>query len=240
MKTRHVLATALVTCVGVGVIAVAPAQAYDRDAYAYAAGHMIERSDIPASLGDFRKALAFNAYTAGDSLVVCDVPQSDPNVQDLVVKVPAGRYSFSANYSAKGKDAPSIDVTVNQYASAEKAISAFQSLAKGVKKCVGSGSNTWTDPDTGAVTTYSTQITNGVVPEVTTTGVESVFVSNNSLSETTPGDTKYVNDQYAVFSLFDDTIIQTQYFTNTNTNMTSKQRKAVNQVAFNAETRWLG
>ncbi len=48
-----------------------------------------------------------------------------------------------------------------------------------------------------------------------------------------------MNDSYSVYSLVDDVIIQTQFYANTNDNLTTKQRKAVNQLAFNAETRWL-
>lgn len=234
-KTLAVLAACVTATTSVAVAV--PALAYDRDAYGRAAESMIERSDIPASLGEFKKGLAFNAYASTGKVFVCDVPQSDPNASDVAIYFPGGKYAFTANYNGKGKDAPSIQVSVNQYASAEDAISAFDALKKNIKKCTGTGSNTWTDED--GTTTYSTALTNGVVPAVTTTGVESLFVSNNSLSESTAGDTKYVNDQYIVYSLVDDVVIATQYFTNTNTNMTTKQRKAVNQVAFNAETRWL-
>jgi hypothetical protein len=149
------------------------------------------------------------------------------------------KYSFAGTHQGKGKgDIPILDVTVNQYASADDAISAFNGLKKNIKKCTGTGSNTWTDED-GTSTTYSTELTNGVVPSVTTAGVESLFVSNNSLSVSTPGDSRYVNDQYSVYSLIDDVIVVTDFYSNKNTNLTSKQRKAVNQVAFNAETRWL-
>lgn len=235
-KSLAVLAAAATAAASLA--AAAPALAYDRDLYGRAAASMIERSDIPDALGTFKKGLAFNAFATSGKTFVCDVPQSDPNASDVDVYFPGPEYMFSASYSGKGKDAPSVDVTVNQYATAEDAISAFDTLKKNVKKCSGTGSNTWTDDD-GTTTTYSTALTNGVVPAVTTTGVESLFVSNNSLSESSTGDSKFVNDQYTVYSLVDDVVISTQYFTNTNTNMTSKQRKAVNQVAFNAETRWL-
>lgn len=234
-KTLAVLAASVTATASIAVAV--PALAYDRDAYGRAAESMIERSDIPTSLGEFKKGLAFNAYEGAGRTFVCDVPQSDPNAPDVAVYFPGGKYVFSANYNGKGKDAPSIQVAVNQYSSAEDAISAFDTLKRNVKSCTGTGSNTWTDDD--GTTTYSTAVTNGVVPAVTTTGVESLFVSNNSLSESTAGDTKFVNDQYTVYSLVDDVVIATQYFTNTNTNLTTKQRKAVNQVAFNAETRWL-
>ena len=237
MKTRRILTTTVVAAAAVTMIA-GPAMAYDRDAYGHAASSMIERSDIPKSLGEFKKGLGFNGITSSDKSFICDVPQADPNASDVSVSIPGPKYSFSGNYNGKGKDAPFISVAVNQYKSAEDAIAAYDDLKKNIKKCTGTGSNTWTNDD-GSTTTYSTELTNGVVPAVTTTGVESLFVSSNSLSESTPGDSRFVNDQYTVFSLVDDVIIQTQYYSNANTNLTSKQRKAVNQVAFNAETRWL-
>jgi hypothetical protein len=238
VKTRRILATAVVAAAAATLVAT-PAMAYDRDAYSHAAGHMIERSDVPKNLGAFKKSLAFNAFRNKGPAFVCDVPKADPNASDVEVTMPATGYSYSGSYQGKGKEAPSVSVTVNQYAGAEAAIAAFDALKKNVKKCTGTGSNTWTNDD-GSVTTYSTELTNGVVPAVTTTGVESVFVSNDSLQESTPGDSKFVNDQYSVYSLVDDVVIQTQYYSNTNKNLTTKQRKSVAQVAFNAETRWLG
>lgn len=236
-KTFAVLAAGVTAAASLA--AAAPALAYDRDAYSYAAAHMIERSDIPKELGDFKKNLGFSAFAGGSKIFVCDVPQSDPNASDVAVYMPGSKYTFNGFYQGKGKADPvTIAVDVNQYASASDAIDAFDALKKNIKKCTGTGSNTWTDDD-GTTTTYSTELSNGVVPAVTTTGVESLFVSNNSLQESTPGDSRFLNDQYSVFSLVDDVIIVTEYSSNTNTNLTTKQRKAVNQVAFNAETRWL-
>lgn len=238
MTIRRLLATTVAVAAAT-TLAAGPALAYDRDAYSHAAGAMIERSDIPKELGEFKKNLGFSAFAGGSKIFVCDVPQADPNAPDVVVYMPGSKYSFNGSYQGKGKSDPvTIAVTVNQYASASDAIDAFDALKKSIKKCTGSGSNTWTDED-GNTTTYSTQLTNGVVPAVTTTGVESLFVSNNSLQETTPGDSRYLNDDYSVYSLVDDVVIVTEYSANTNANLTTKQRKAVNQVAFNAETRWL-
>lgn len=238
MTIRRILATTIAAAAATG-LAAGPALAYDRDAYSQAAGSMIGRSDIPKELGEFKKNLGFSAYASGSKIFVCDVPQADPNAPDVAIYMPGGTYSFNGSYQGKGKNDPvTIDVSVNQYASASDAIDAFDTLKKNIKKCTGSGSNTWTDED-GNTTTYSTQLTNGVVPAVTTTGVESLFVSNNSLQETTPGDSRYLNDDYSVYSLVDDVVIVTEYSANTNANLTTKQRKAVNQVAFNAETRWL-
>lgn len=223
-----------------GVALAAPAQAYDKDAYSYAASHMIERSDIPAVLGDFKPTLSFGAGPGSFPSYLCYVASTTPNTEGTEQRFPSGRYQYSASYNGKGKEPrPSIGVTVNQYASAEKAIKAFNVAKKVAKNCTGTTSDSWTDPDTGTVSQYSTLLTNGVVPEVTTTGVESIFISSNNLSESFPGGTPQINDNYTVVSLLDDVVLVTQYYMNSTTNITTKQRRAVDQVAFNAETAWL-
>ncbi len=44
---------------------------------------------------------------------------------------------------------------------------------------------------------------------------------------------------YSVYSLLNDTIIITNYFSDGAKNLTSVQRKAVDKVAFATESRWL-
>ncbi len=239
MTTRRLIALSLAGALGIAVAVAAPAAAYPRDDYSYAASHMIDRSDIPASLGTFKKNLSFSAWTTPSGTnEVCYVPQSNEDLPGVSVKFPSGKYAYTASYNGRGKDAPYLTVNVDQYASDVAAIKAFRVLQKRISKCTGTGSSSYTDDD-GTVTTYSTELTHGVVPEVSTLGVESLFVSNNSLSESTPGDSRFVNDNYSVFSLFGDVIIQTQYMSNSNDNLTTKQRKAVGRVAFNAESAWL-
>jgi hypothetical protein len=234
---------AVVTASALAVVAVGlatPAQAYDTDAYAYAAGHMIHRSDIPSALGAFKKNPSFNAGAGRFPTYLCYVPSADPNASGTDHSFPSGSFQFSASYEAPGTgDKPSINVAVNQYANAERAIAAFDEAKKRAKQCTGTSANTYTDPNDGSTSSYSTLLTNGVVPYVTTLGVEAVFVSTNNLSETTPGDSRFINDQYTVVSLVGDVVFVTTYYLNTNTNITSKQRKAVDRVTFNAQTRWL-
>jgi hypothetical protein len=237
---RSIAALATIALAATTVVLASPAQAYDRDAYSYAAGHMINRSDIPKELGRLKKTLSFNADRSGiGSGYLCSAPSSEPNGDPTDISYRSGKFSFTGDYLGVGTDAPSVSVHVDQYATATRAIAAFETVTKRVKSCTGTGTGSWTDPDDGSTTTYSTLVTNGVVPSVTTVGVESVFVNTNSLQETTPGDSKYVNDQYMVLSLVNNVIISTTYFTNTNENLTTKQRKAVNQVAFNAIGRWV-
>ena len=48
------------------------------------------------------------------------------------------------------------------------------------------------------------------------------------------------SDGYNVYTLVNDVIIDTGYYTGSELNMSTNQRKDVNQAAFNAVTRWLG
>lgn len=239
MNVRRIVAAAAATGLLVGTMALAPAaQAYDKDGYTYAAAHMIERSDIPKALGSYRPGLNFGAMPGGKDLYICSQPQSDPNADDVTVKIPASATIYNANYNARGgPDAPFATVSVNEYATATKAIRAFNLLKSRIKSCDGTSAQSWTNDD-GTTTQYSTLATTGVVPAVTTLGVESLFISNNNLNETLPKGAAYISDSYTVYSLFNDTIIATAYYSNTTKNLTTAQRKAVNQVAFNAETRW--
>jgi hypothetical protein len=239
MKAFVALGVAVASA-GVTFLAVAtPASAYDDKAYAYAAGHMIARSDIPAVLGDFKKTMAFNAYSPNGPAMLCSIDGTG-STPSTTHTYPGGKLQFSANYSAKGGIGPSLSVTVNQYADGPAAIAAFDKAKKNVKNCTGTVTNSWTNTDTGSVSTYTTQTDNGVVPAVTTTGVESLFINVNSDSTATAEEAPYQSDQYTVVSLVNNVVISTTYYMNNVKNVTNKKRSAVNQVAFNAETAWLG
>lgn len=237
---RISIALASAAAVTLGTVALAPAaSAYDRDAYSFAAGHMIERSDIPSGLGNFSSKMDFNGYQPSYDFFLCTVPGADQSIPSTDVKIPSGKFQWSAGYNSTSKSTSSISVTVNQFASEQDAIKAFGTTKKLVKSCDGKGSSSWTDPDSGVTTTISSLVTNGVVPSVTVVGVESLFVSQDNLSQSSTGESRYVDDQYIVLSLADDAIIVTSYYANAGSNISSKQRKSVNQVAFNAITRWV-
>jgi len=238
MNVRRIVTALCTAGVIASGIAVAPAaQAYDKDGYTYAAGHMIERSDIPKALGAYRPALGFGASVGDKQLYLCSPPSTSADQDTPSYYAPGPAYEYTGTYNGRGKNAPFLIVTVNQYASAPKAIKAFDLLKDRIKKCEGTGSSTFTEDD-GTTDVFSQLITTGVVPSVTTAGVASVFVSQNNLDQTLPDGAVSISDSYSVYSLFGDTIIQTGYYSNSTTNLTTAQRKAVNQVAFNAETRW--
>lgn len=230
-KPLAVLAATAGIAVSVGVAA--PAQAYDSDAYACAAGHMLKTVDLPASLGDFGRNMNFNAAQTGSRIPLCYIGDKD-------YTAPGGRFTFGANFyeNAKGADGNSLSQAVTQYASAEKAISAFDALKTTIRNCKGTTSQTWSDPD-GTSQTSSSLTTNGKVPGVTEVGVESVFVNQNSLSTSTDAPDRYASDTYTVYTLLNDVIISTSYSTGNLENIPTKQRARINQVAFTAIDRWL-
>jgi hypothetical protein len=230
---KHVAALAALSTVAVSLVVAAPAQAYDRDAYVYAAGHMVRSGDIPAALGDFGQRMSFNASPSGNTLYLCAIGEKE-------VTAPGGAYSYSAyfNEPQKGGNGNSLSTSVTTYASAQKAISAFETLQKRITNCKGATTQTWSDDD-GTTETSSSLTTNGKVPAVTEVGVESVFVNQNYLSTSSDSSERYSNDQYTVYTLLNDAILSTTYNTGNLENIPTKLRKKVNEVAFVAIDRWL-
>lgn len=225
---KFAVAAACIAVAGVGLAA--PAQAYDRDQYSYAAGHMIGHEDIPASL-NVKKGADFGAFPSGGKNFLC-------GDETKRVEYPGGELEFNVNYNGK-KGTSGINVSISQYASASRAIRAFNALKDGLKQCEGpaSGQNTFDD---GSTDTWSRLNTTGNVPLVTIAGVPSVFLNQN-YEDVTSGDDggTYSSDSYTVYTLVGDVIINTSRYTGSELNMSTKERKAVNQVAFNAVTRWL-
>ncbi len=213
----------------------APAQAYDRDMYSYAAGHMIGHEDIPAAL-NVKRGANFSATPFRGKNFLC----GDETAR---VEYAGGTMLFNINYEGK-RNSSGIGVSVTQYASANKAIKAFNELKAGLKKCEGPASGQQTFDD-GSTDTWSRLNTTGSVPLVTVAGVASVFVNENYDDVTsgspdgTYGGGSYSSDSYSVYTLVNDVIINTSRYTGSQLNMSTKERKAVNQVAFNAVTRWV-
>lgn len=225
---KFAVVIAMTALVGAGIAT--PAHAYDRDLYSFAAAHMIAASDIPAPL-QVKKGANFSAFPDGRTNFLC-------TKEDRQVEYPGGAYSFSMNYNGR-KDASGIASTVTRYRSAELAIAAFDRLKKGLKECAGpsSGQESYED---GSTDSWSRLTTTGTVPLVTIAGVASVFVNENYEDVTTgqfPG--RYTSDNYNVYTLVNDVIINTSHYTGSELNMATKERRAVNQVAFNAVTRWV-
>lgn len=233
MKKSLAVLAATITAAA-SLAAAAPALAYDEDAYAYAATHMLQSGDLPASLGDFGSNMSFNATQDGGKIYLCYVGEKQ-------ITAPGGKLSFGGFFieNRKDGDGNSMSQTVTQYSSAQKAISAFEKLTKAIKGCTGTTSQTWADDEDGSTQTSSSLTTNGRVPGVTEVGVESVFVNQNYLSTSSNNTERYANDTYTVYSLLNDVIIATAYNTGNLENIPTKERAKINQVAFTAIDRWL-
>jgi hypothetical protein len=226
-KFAAIAAASAVAAIGLA----APAQAYDRELYAFAAGHMIGANDVPASL-NVKKGGDFGAFPSGKTNFLC-------GDADKQVNYPGGDHQFNMNYDGR-KGGTGISVNVTQYASAQKAIRAFNDLKKGLKECEGPASGQQTFDD-GSTDSWSRLNTTGNVPLVTVAGVQSVFLNENYEDVTTgEGAGTYSSDSYSVYTLVNDVIINTSRYTGSELNMSTRERRAVNQVAFNAVTRWVG
>jgi hypothetical protein len=221
-------AVAGLALVGVGLAA--PAQAYDRDLYAFAASHMIGHEDVPASL-NVKKGANFGAFPQTGKNFLC----GDETKQ---VEYTGGDYQFTMSYDGR-KGSSGINVSISQFGSAQKAIKAFNDLKKGLKECAGPANGQQTYDD-GSTDTWSRLTTTGNVPLVTVAGVQSVFLNEN-YEDVTTGEypNRYTSDNYSVYTLVNDVIINTSRYTGSEINMSAKDRRAVNQVAFNAVTRWV-
>ena len=230
MKKTIIAAAAL--ALGLGVLAAPVANASERETYAYAASHMPTSKDIPKALGTYRAGFFFSASPFDASIYLCDVKNNS-------VMVKGAKYAFNAGYrNAKRNDPGYVSVNVWQFKNSQRAIKTFDALKKDIKKCTGSDSQTFTDDD-GTTSSYTHNLTNGSVPSVTVTGVESVFVNSDySYTSSQPdGDSK--SDNYSVYTLVNDVIIGNTYYNSVSASLSPAQRKAANQLAFNAVGIWV-
>lgn len=230
---------ALVGAVTLALALTAPAQAADfPDAYASAVERSATPSDIPKALGSFTKDPSLFFGAPRGALMVCPGPTTVPEG----ITIAGGKYRWSTSFiPVKEDEGPFVEVTVYQYAKATDAIKAFRQLERRINQCVTSNSDTWTDPDTGQTTTWTSQTTVGKVPLVTIVGVESRFVNTNrTSSSTTDVDAPNSSDVYSVFSLIDDAIIVTSADSGSFNDFGTKQKRAVNRLAFAATGNWVG
>lgn len=238
MNPLRIVAGSLATAAVVALVTAPQALAYDREAYTYAASHMIERSDIPKVLGDFNESLSFSAGL-GTPTYLCYVQSSTPDSAGTDVQVGKPQLQYSGFYNVSKGPLASVQLQVLQFGSADEAIKGFEALKTQSRKCKGAGSKTWTNDD-GTKTTSSWRVANSVVPQVTVAGVPSIGITQDNLSVSSKGGNPSADDNYTVYTLVNDVILATSYRGDSTTNTTKEQRKAVNQVAFNAVTRWVG
>lgn len=231
---RKILFTgAAIAALALGVIAAPAAQAYDREAFAYAAGHMPSAKSIPTALGSYRPSIAFDASTFNSEINLCFK-------KDTSVRVKGAKYGYSASYrNAKRSDLRYVGVNVWQFAKATGAIKAFDALKKSAKECTGTQDSSFTDDD-GVVYSNSQTLTNGTVPSVTITGVESVFINSDYTNSASDGSEENVSDNYTVYTLVNDVIIGSLFSNSAESKLKPAERRAANQFAFNNVGTWVG
>ena len=210
-----------------------PASAYDKAAYGYAASHFLNEKQIPKVFAPKAKGFNVSINPVEYAQVVCGYGPGGKRE----VKLAKGIIESYAGYGLKvGMN--DLSVNVIQYKSNVAAEKAFMSMSKLLKKCDGTVDTSWTDND-GTVYPSSTLTTTGSVPGVTVTGVQSVFIDLDSTFAATANSPASVNDQRKVFTLLNDVIIQSGYFSGTSKNMTSAQKKGLNKVAFDMVDSWV-
>ncbi len=241
MTIRRALGMAFVAAGAVAAVAIAPgANAYDSDAYAYAAGHQISASDIPAVLGSYSPDPSFLAVPSTGKSYLCQIPTVESTAVPTLVQYPGPALSYSTTYNGTAAtDAPGLTVQVDQYASVKKATRAFIVASRRIVVCTGTGTSTYTDPSSGIATKFTSALSHGLVKKVNANGVRALSVTSDSTSQTTPGDPRVLNDSYAIIWQVDDVVITTTYYQNTNDTITPAQRKAVANVMLAAQREWV-
>jgi hypothetical protein len=240
MNRRLVAAAVATLTVTASLAAASPAHAYDADAYAFAAGHQISASDIPGALGTYGTNPSFVASPSTGKAYLCQVPTVEASAVPTIVQYPGPKLSYSTTYNGTGGvDAPGLTVEIDQYASEANALKAFTVASRRIVVCTGTGTSTYTDPTSGAVSTFTSSLSHGLVKKIESGGVRALSISTDSLSQTTPGDPRVLNDSYAIVWLVGDTVMTTTYYQNTNENITPAQRKAVANVALAAQREWV-
>lgn len=233
MKATIITAAALT--LGLSAITAPAAQASERserEATAYAVMHMPSTKAIPKALGTYRTNF-FSASSNGERIYLCDLEQKSATVK-------GGKYTFSASYRSVKRDGPGyVTINVWQYGNATNAIKGFNAIKKAAKQCRGSNTQTFTE-DGGSTSTYSHNLSNGTVPSVSVVGVPSIFINSDyAYTSSEPvGNSK--SDNYTVYTLVGDVVIGTTYGTSASSSLSAAERKAANQLAFNAVGAWVG
>jgi hypothetical protein len=224
-----------VAALTLGTLAAPAAMAYDRQAYSYAAAHMPAAKSIPKALGSYRPGVFFSASAESTDIYLCS-----PTSGGKGLSVKGAKYAYSVGYRSVARNAKrGVNVNVWQFASATAAIKAFNTLEKDAKKCTGEMSNSYTDDD-GTTYTYTSLTSNGKVPAVTVTGVQSVFIETdfrNAASDGTPDNTY---DTYIVYTLVNDVIIGSSLNNNVEATVSKAERAAMSTFAFRNVDAWLG
>ncbi|MCF8539252.1 MAG: hypothetical protein K9G05_06580 [Candidatus Nanopelagicales bacterium] len=213
-------------------MAATTAQAYDTEAFAYAASHFLSEKDLPAAFAS-KGGMNINVSTTSGKTFVCTSPS--PDGPDVTLAKPVRN---SIAFYQPIKKSLTLSIAVNEYRSNTAAEKAFAQLTKDIKKCDGDATGSWTD-DSGTVYPYENVVTSGKIPAVTVTGVASIFTNENSNNLAVQGQPAYLNDNMNIYTLVNNAIIVTEGSTGSALNFTAKQKKALEKVAFDMVSTWV-
>jgi hypothetical protein len=209
------------------------AQAYDREAFAFAASHFLSPKDLPKAFAA-KPAMSVQVMDSGrNGSYVCTSPT--PNGPD--VKMSRTLRSAFASYDVVRRDL-NLFISVNEFKNNVAAEEAFAKLTKDIKKCEGNYTGSWTSDD-GTVYPYQNIVTTGKIPAVTVAGVASIFVNQNSSNAAVGDSPVYLNDALNIYTLVNDAIINTQGLNSRAVNVTAAQKKSLEKVAFDMVTTWV-
>jgi hypothetical protein len=250
---RKTLATtaASLTIAAFSLGAIAPASAYDRELFGYAASHMINRSDIPKALGELSDNLNFfaNSETPNTRIFICALSEKQVGLK-VVASNFAGSYSTEFDRKIQGPQvSKSVQVSVYHFNTTSAASKAYNKIETRAKKCKGTQTTTTqgTDGLGGAVVesfTSTTTLRNGLTTVDIVNGRRGVYIESDYLGESTQvgtGETsKFFSDNFVVFALTDDVIVQTQFNSNERLRLSKVEIAAVEQLAITAVRAWRG
>ena len=238
---RAMLVVPLVTSLMLFGAAFAPAQASFQDDVINAATNMIRKSDVPKALRPLPKSQSFISLQPTPRAFLCVIGAADDKSKKLPI---TGKYSQQdvafvpdiVTLSSIGEGA-SLTQAVMQFERPKAAAKSFAQLAKDIRKCNGTQTNSTQNTDGSTFTTSQVNST-GTLKTASAGGGKPVFLLN---SVSTSG--QYESGQrfdagYTVYSLAKNVISAITHQPKIGVNMTNKTQKAVDQLSLKAAARW--
>jgi hypothetical protein len=226
---RAMLVVPLVTSLMLFGAAFAPAQASFQDDVINAATNMIERSDVPKALGPMGKSTGFTFEQPQPQAILCI------KAKEILI---TGKYSQQAIAFFSLGNSNTVAQNIMQFKRPKAAAKSFAQLAKDIRKCNGTQTNSTQNTD-GSTFTSSQVNSTGTLKTASAGGGKPVFLLN---SVSTSG--QYESGQrfdagYIVYSLAKNVISAITHQPKIGVNLTNKTQKAVDQLSLKAAARWV-
>ena len=226
---RAMLVVPVVTSLMLFGAAFAPAQASFQDDVINAATNMIERSDVPKALGPMGKSTGFTFEQPQPQAILCI------KAKEILI---TGKYSQQAIAFFSLGNSNTVAQNIMQFKRPKAAAKSFAQLAKDIRKCNGTQTNSTQNTDGSTFTTSQVNST-GTLKTASAGGGKPVFLLN---SVSTSG--QYESGQrfdagYTVYSLAKNVISAITHQPKIGVNLTNKTQKAVDQLSMKAAARWV-